>query len=69
MKPAPRHEAVRSVKADEDAVPIRLHSGWNTLLLKVSNGGLDWCFIARLTTLQGTEPADLTFSVEKPVTE
>ncbi len=64
-----RHEAVRSVKADEDAVPIRLHSGWNTLLLKVSNGGLDWCFIARLTTLQGTEPADLTFSVEKPVTE
>ena len=59
-----RNEIVRGVKADEDAARIHLRKGWNLLLLKISNGALDWCFIARLTAMDGGELSGVKYALQ-----
>jgi len=44
---------MRSYVADQDEVKVRLDKEWNTLLLKVTQGGGDWRASARLYGLDG----------------
>jgi HEAT repeat protein len=45
--------AWRGVKPGDDQVPISLQTGWNTILLKVVQGGGDWGACARLVDRDG----------------
>jgi hypothetical protein len=49
---------IRAFGQDEDVVNARLAQGKNKLLLKVTQGGGEWCFAARLTQRDG-QPIDL----------
>lgn len=49
----------RGLAVDEDSVPVQLRAGRNLLLLKISQGGGDWGFCARLCNASG-EPLDLS---------
>lgn len=60
-----RNETVRGISADQDAVEVELDKGWNRLLLKISNKGLGWGFIGRLTTPEGRGMTDLEYSTER----
>ena len=60
-----RNETVRGISADQDAVEVELDKGWNRLLLKISNQGLGWGFIGRLTAPDGRGMTDLEYSAER----
>gem|GEM_PF-308320 len=45
--------AWRGVTPGQDQIPITLFPGWNTLMLKVINGGGDWGACARLVSRDG----------------
>ncbi len=45
----------RDCKPNEDKVDVTLNEGWNTLLLKISQGGGEWCACARLRTPEDTK--------------
>ena len=49
---------IRAFGQDQDIVNARLAQGKNKLLLKVTQGGGEWCFAARLTQRDG-QPIDL----------
>ncbi len=46
-------DTVRPLTPDEDDVPVRLHPGWNLLLLKLAQGSGPWAFTARFTEASG----------------
>ena len=52
----------RGTQVDDDITPVRLKPGWNTLLLKIGNGGGAWGFTARLTDKQGMPVEGLRFA-------
>lgn len=60
-----RNETTRGISADQDAVEVELDKGWNRLLLKISNRGLGWGFLCRLTTLDGRGMTDLEYSTDR----
>jgi hypothetical protein len=56
--------AARALKAGEDTVAVRLNAGWNTLLLKVTQGSGDWGACCRVRDPSGARLAGLKFSPE-----
>ena len=46
--------AARAVQPNSDKVNINLHSGWNVLLLKVTQNNQGWGFCARLRKPDGS---------------
>ncbi len=51
----------RGIEDGEDKVPVELNEGWNTVMLKVSNGGGDWGASMRVRSpsgkrIKGLEP-------------
>jgi len=59
-----RHELMRGVKLDDEAVEVALKPGWNTLLIKVSQELQGWAFAVRLTDLEGRQLQGVKYSVE-----
>ena len=51
--------ASRALRAGEDVLDTQLRKGWNSLLLKVRQGGGDWSGCARFRTEAGAEMEDL----------
>ncbi len=47
-------EGGRGWSADADSVDVHLKAGWNTILLKVLNGGGDWAVSLRITDVNGS---------------
>jgi hypothetical protein len=43
----------RSMEMDQDVLPVTLRKGWNTVLIKVSQGFGKWGFYLRFTTPEG----------------
>ena len=58
------HDVMRALGVDQDQVTIRPRAGRNALLLKITQGGGDWSFCARLCDADGT-PLDLTAPVPR----
>lgn len=58
-RPVHRNPAWRGVNPGDDQVPITLWAGWNTILLKVVQGGGDWGACARLLARDGSPIAGL----------
>ena len=54
---------IRPLRPASDSVKVQLKAGWNTLLLKVTQGGGQWSACARLRTPDGAGPlAGLKFA-------
>ena len=51
---------------DREVVPVTLPAGTTPILLKISNGQLNWGFVFRITDLDGRPAEGLRFSLEKP---
>jgi len=47
------NNATRGLQVDQDLVPVQLKAGWNTLLLKITQGGGDWAFSCSVTMPDG----------------
>ena len=47
-KLAHAHSVIRSLRVGEDKVDARLEKGWNTILVKVCQGGGDWAAAVRV---------------------
>jgi hypothetical protein len=58
-------EAARAVTPGEDVVPAVLKQGWNSLMMKIYNGGGDWGACARFRTPEGGKLEGLRISVNK----
>jgi HEAT repeat protein len=54
----------RGITPAEDKVPVTLKSGWNTLMLKIVQGGGAWGFCAGFRTLDGDALEGLKFKPE-----
>jgi hypothetical protein len=50
-----------------DAVPIRLESGWNRLMIKIENVVSGWGFFAKITDADKKVMDDLSYSVDPEV--
>lgn len=48
------NNALRGMKAGDDRVPVTLHEGWNTLLLKVTSDSGGWAACARVRAPDGS---------------
>lgn len=46
--------ATRALTPGSDKVPVSLHSGWNSLLLKITQNNQGWEFCARFRTIDGS---------------
>jgi HEAT repeat protein len=53
------HNVARPLAAGSDKVPVNLNSGWNTLLLKITQNNLGWEYTARFTRPDGTRISSL----------
>ncbi len=51
---------------DRDIIPATLPKGVSTILLKISNGQLNWGFVFRITDETGRPIRDLEFSIQAP---
>ncbi|MFO1499717.1 MAG: HEAT repeat domain-containing protein [Verrucomicrobiota bacterium] len=56
---------VRSLTSGEDEVPVTLRTGWNALLLKVTQAEGEWGACAQLRTVDRPEPDGLRFDAER----
>jgi tetratricopeptide (TPR) repeat protein len=56
-----QHYIKRGAVVDRDIVTVILHSGYNKVLLKITNTDLDWGFYFRLTDEEGYGYSDLKF--------
>ena len=55
--------AVRPVKPASDSAKVQLKAGWNTLLMKITQGAGQWGACARLRSADGAGPlAGLKFA-------
>lgn len=55
---------VRGLAEFEDKVPAELQTGWNTVMLKISQGDGNWAFCARLRTEDDQPPHELRYAAE-----
>lgn len=46
-------DVIRPAAPGQDKAPVQLNEGWNTLLVKVTQGSAQWCLCARLRTVDG----------------
>lgn len=58
----------RGYTQDQDKTAISLNAGWNTLLVKVSQYGGNWCFSAKVCDSTGNSISGITYSVVPPAT-
>ncbi|MEW6357547.1 MAG: hypothetical protein AB1696_14545 [Planctomycetota bacterium] len=61
------NDTYRGFVADKDEAPIQLLAGWNRLLIKVSQGGGDWNFQAKLARIDGKGVDGLKYSLKNPL--
>jgi len=54
----------RSLQINQDKVPVTLKEGWNTLLLRVTEGGGDWAACARVRAADGTKLKGIRLKAE-----
>lgn len=54
----------RGLKEGEDKVKVTLNSGWNTLMLKITQGGGDWAACGRVRAADGTKLKGLRIRAE-----
>jgi hypothetical protein len=57
------NDVPRGLTLNADIVPVTLRAGDNDLLIKVTQGGGDWQFAARLRTSEGLHLDGVTFKV------
>lgn len=62
------NDSTRGYTVDQDKVGINLVSGWNALMIKVSQYGGNWCFSAKICDSTGTATSGLTFALNPPAT-
>jgi hypothetical protein len=60
------NNATRPCRPGEDKAEARLAQGWNTVLVKISQGGADWSFSFRVTKPDGSPMDDMKVRLEKP---
>ena len=60
------NDVYRGITLDADVVNTTLKKGWNRLLLKVTQGGVDWNMSARFTKPGGSPFNDLKYSLDNP---
>jgi HEAT repeat protein len=58
------NDALRGCKENEDKVKVSLKSGWNKVMLKVTNGGGDFSACARIVGTDGKSLAGLKYRAE-----
>ncbi|MBU0640307.1 MAG: HEAT repeat domain-containing protein [Planctomycetes bacterium] len=58
------NDTARGLTVAEDKVPITLRQGWNTLLLKITQGDGDWGFCCGVKAPDGGNLNDLLFATE-----
>jgi len=58
------NNAVRPVSPGEDRVEVNLKQGWNTMLVKLTQGGGEWALCARLRKTDGGKIEGLKFEVQ-----
>jgi HEAT repeat protein len=56
---------VRPAAPAQDSAPVYLNEGWNTLLIKVTQGGGQWSLCARLRHPEGLKLEGIRISVQK----
>ncbi len=57
----------RGITADQDKVPgVKLHAGWNDVLLLITQGGGGWGFVMRIRDDQGGVPQGLSYAADSP---
>jgi HEAT repeat protein len=54
----------RACRCDEDKVPVSLKKGWNTLMLKITQGGGDWAFCCSVRSPEGKRIPGLKFEAK-----
>lgn len=57
-------EAPRSLVINEDKFGVKLTQGWNTLMVRVSEGGGDWSVCVRVRSADGKKLPGLKFKAE-----
>lgn len=60
------NNASRACQPNEDKVDVSLNQGWNTLLMKVTQGGGEWSACARFRTSDGAKVEGLRFEATPP---
>ena len=58
------NDVPRSLQVNQDKVPVKLKEGWNTLLLRVTEGGGDWAACARVRAADGTKLEGIRLKAE-----
>jgi type 1 glutamine amidotransferase/HEAT repeat protein len=56
-------DANRSVTPGEDAFPVTLRQGWNSLMMKINQGGGEWGACARFRALDGSRLEGIRISL------
>ncbi|MFH2001143.1 MAG: C25 family cysteine peptidase [Planctomycetota bacterium] len=62
------HDNYNGWSPDQFSDSVLLNPGWNSLLCKISQGGGDYQFSARFTSLSGTPFTDLEYQISHPAT-
>jgi len=62
------NDIYRGLVEDKDEVPVHLLSGWNRVLMKVSQGGGAWKMKVKIATIDGEAVPGLKYSVKNPLT-
>ena len=55
----------RGCTPDQDKVEVKLRKGWNTLMLKITQGGGEWAACARFRTPDGAPLKGLDVMIEE----
>ena len=55
--------ATRGAAPGQDEAPVTLRSGWNTLLLKITQGGYGWGFYSEVLDIQHRPMTDLEYGM------
>ncbi|MHB9126464.1 MAG: fibronectin type III domain-containing protein, partial [Armatimonadota bacterium] len=63
------NDSTRGLTPDQDKVNINLVEGWNRLLVKISQYGGNWAFIAKICDTAGVEVPGLEYSTEPSVVD
>jgi HEAT repeat protein len=60
------NNVLRGCKRSEDIVPVRLHAGWNEVLLKVTNNQGGWGACTRVRAADGGRAANVRVQADPP---
>ena len=60
------NDVYRGCIIDQDSFPIALAQGWNSIMVKVTNGKSAWRFTVRVCDSNGNSLPGVTYSVNRP---